>query len=162
MTRNELIEAVFQRLVAAHRVPRREPIRKMVRLIINTAFDVIGNTLIDEEDVNIRGFGSFRARRTKPRTGRIPIGTDLLGKQIFSEMEIPSRVSVTFRPGSNLKELLKGAAMEKTAVVTDPEKTKTKTAGDDKRCPQCGSDKVDWTGNNPKCPNCGTKPWEPK
>ena len=48
--------------------------------------------------------------------------------------------------------------MEKLGVVTEPEKTKTASAGS--RCPACGQVLDQETPNY--CKNCGTKPFEPQ
>lgn len=46
--------------------------------------------------------------------------------------------------------------MEKFGVVLDDEKTKT--AGSQKNCPQCGTELPN--SSVAHCVNCGTKPWE--
>lgn len=49
--------------------------------------------------------------------------------------------------------------MDKYAVETDAEKTKT--AGKDERCPKCGAlAHFDHHRNVPWCAKCGTEPWE--
>jgi len=47
-------------------------------------------------DVSIVGFGTFKTRRTKARTGRNP--------QTGGTIQIPARNSVTFKVGKGLKD----------------------------------------------------------
>ena len=49
--------------------------------------------------------------------------------------------------------------MDKYAVVMSDVAEKT-AALQGRRCPECGTNNVNYTGSTPHCPNCGTRPWE--
>ena len=63
---------------------------------INAVFEVISDTLIAGDFVNITGFGKFEAVTTKPRIGRNPATGEAV--------DIPAKTAVKFRPGKSLKD----------------------------------------------------------
>ena len=46
--------------------------KKHAEVIVNTVFSSIINALRCEDKIELRGFGSFRVRRRRPRQGRNP------------------------------------------------------------------------------------------
>ncbi len=66
--------------------------------VVNTVLTSIGRGLIDDEIVQLIGFGTFQVRERKARTGRNP--------QTNEPIEIPASKSVGFRPGAKLKETI--------------------------------------------------------
>ena len=65
--------------------------------VVQAAIDYIGNRLARGDEVVMRNFGTFEVRLTKPKKGRNPKCAD-------TEMVIPSRAVVKFRPGKELRE----------------------------------------------------------
>lgn len=63
MTKSELIDAVARR----QGVPR-----PMVERVVNVLFDSVSDALLSGDRVEIRGFGSFKARHYEGYTGRNP------------------------------------------------------------------------------------------
>ena len=65
--------------------------------VIQNTLDTITATLANNDEVVLRNFGSFQVRQTKQKVGRNPNkpGTDVI---------IPPRAIVKFKPGKELKE----------------------------------------------------------
>lgn len=61
---------------------------------------IIANELDGGRDFPVVGFGTFKTRRTKARTGRNP--------QTGASLNIPARNSVSFRAGKGLKDRVRG------------------------------------------------------
>lgn len=72
--------------------------RRRVENIIDTFFGTITKTLSKGERVEIRGFGSFTAKKYKPYTGRHP----KTGKQI----KVRSKKLPFFKVGKELKDMV--------------------------------------------------------
>ena len=72
--------------------------RKEVKQIIDTFFGTITKTLSRGERVEIRGFGSFTAKKYKSYTGRNP----KTGKQI----KVRSKKLPFFKVGKELKDMV--------------------------------------------------------
>lgn len=68
--------------------------------MIDAFFNLIGDRLIDGEDVKISGFGNFQIRTKAPRPGRNPRTGQLI--------PIQSRRVATFHASQKLKEQLQG------------------------------------------------------
>ena len=85
MRRIDLIRKVSARTG----IPQRD-----VSIVVDALFEEIKNALKNKEDVGIRGFGSFRVVKTRPRKARI-IKT---GQEII----VPSRLVIKFKPSKNL------------------------------------------------------------
>ncbi len=66
--------------------------------VVSSIFDEITNALSRNESVNLIGFGSFSRRQRAARTGRSP--------QTGETIQIPASISVGFKPGKTLKDLL--------------------------------------------------------
>ena len=65
--------------------------------VIQKTLDEVTSSLSDRNEVVLRNFGAFQVRRTKAKVGRNPNkpGTDVV---------IPPRAVVKFRPGKEMKE----------------------------------------------------------
>ena len=88
MTRSELITFIARR----HRDLPAADIELAVNLIIKT----ISEALARDERIEVRGFGAFSLHHLKPRIGRNP----KTGESVAQ----PSRRSIHFKPGKELKE----------------------------------------------------------
>ena len=64
--------------------------------LFQSALDLITEELGKGNEVTLRRFGTFEVRMTKPKVGRNP-------KKPGSEMRIPSRAIVRFKPGKEMK-----------------------------------------------------------
>ncbi len=84
--------------------------KKQAETIVNIVFDSIVESLRAGEKIELRGFGSFRLRSRKSRTGRNP--------KTGEKVEVPSKKIPYFKPGKELKELInKTLAETGTATV---------------------------------------------
>jgi integration host factor subunit beta len=89
MTKADLIEQVAQ---------LAEVTRKDGEVIVETIFDSIVKSLRAGDKIEIRGFGSFRTRQRKPRTGRNP--------KTGAKVEVPAKKIPYFKPSKELKDLV--------------------------------------------------------
>jgi integration host factor subunit beta len=78
--------------------------KKQAETIVNIVFDSIVDSLRAGEKIELRGFGSFRLRSRKSRTGRNP--------KTGEKVEVPSKKIPYFKPGKELKELINRALAE--------------------------------------------------
>jgi integration host factor subunit beta len=76
--------------------------KKQAETIVNIVFDSIVDSLRAGQKIELRGFGSFRLRSRKSRTGRNP--------KTGEKVEVPSKKIPYFKPGKELKELINKAA----------------------------------------------------
>jgi integration host factor subunit beta len=88
--------------------------KKQAETIVNIVFDSIVDSLRAGQKIELRGFGSFRLRSRKSRTGRNP--------KTGEKVEVPSKKIPYFKPGKELKELInkslgEGPAEEGTPVA---------------------------------------------
>jgi integration host factor subunit beta len=72
--------------------------KKQAETIVNIVFDSIVESLRGGQKIELRGFGSFRLRSRKSRTGRNP--------KTGEKVEVPSKKIPYFKPGKELKELI--------------------------------------------------------
>ena len=72
--------------------------KKQAETIVNIVFDSIVDSLRGGQKIELRGFGSFRLRSRKSRTGRNP--------KTGEKVEVPSKKIPYFKPGKELKELI--------------------------------------------------------
>lgn len=72
--------------------------KKHSELVVNTFFDSIVDSLRHGGKVELRGFGTFKLRRRKARTGRNP----RTGEQV----QVPAKIVPFFKPGKELRELV--------------------------------------------------------
>jgi len=75
--------------------------KKQAETIVNIVFDSIVESLRSGQKIELRGFGSFRLRSRKSRTGRNP--------KTGEKVEVPSKKIPYFKPGKELKELINKA-----------------------------------------------------
>src|SRR6059058_3946405 len=75
--------------------------KKQAETIVNIVFDSIVESLRAGQKIELRGFGSFRLRSRKSRTGRNP--------KTGEKVEVPSKKIQYFKPGKELKELINKA-----------------------------------------------------
>ena len=87
--------------------------KKQAEMIVNIVFDSIVDSLRSGQKIELRGFGSFRLRNRKSRTGRNP--------KTGEKVEVPSKKIPYFKPGKELKELINRVAGE----IASSEKTGT-------------------------------------
>ena len=90
--------------------------KKQAETIVNIVFDSIVDSLRAGQKIELRGFGSFRLRSRKSRTGRNP--------KTGEKVEVPSKKIPYFKPGKELKELINKALSDAGVAVA---------AGDDER-----------------------------
>ena len=84
--------------------------KKQAETIVNIVFDSIVDSLRAGQKIELRGFGSFRLRSRKSRTGRNP--------KTGEKVEVPSKKIPYFKPGKELKELINKSLGEGTAEGT--------------------------------------------
>jgi integration host factor subunit beta len=89
MTKADLIEEVSK----LADVNKREG-----EIIVETIFDSIVKSLRAGDKIEIRGFGSFRTRQRKPRTGRNP--------KTGAKVDVPAKKIPFFKPSRELKDLV--------------------------------------------------------
>ena len=82
--------------------------KKQAETIVNIVFDSIVDSLRAGQKIELRGFGSFRLRSRKSRTGRNP--------KTGEKVEVPSKKIPYFKPGKELKELINRAMAEAEAA----------------------------------------------
>jgi integration host factor subunit beta len=92
MTKAELVEAVSR---------VSDLTRKHSEVIVDAVFTSIIDALQKGDKIELRGFGSFRLRSRKSRTGRNP--------KTGEKVEVPSKKIPYFKPGKELKELINKA-----------------------------------------------------
>ena len=91
MRKQELIKEVAQRT--------NQP-ESVASTLVNATFDAIRDSLSQEEEVTITGFGTFKITHRAAREGRNP--------QTGEPIQIPAGYSVKVSAGSKLKEAAKG------------------------------------------------------
>jgi integration host factor subunit alpha len=89
MTKADIVENIYEKVGIS---------KKETAAVVQTIFDTIKETLEDEENVKISGFGNFVIRRKRARRGRNP--------QTGEEIEISARKVITFKPSNVLKDLI--------------------------------------------------------
>ena len=87
LTKADLIEEVLR----VTELPRKES-----ESIVETIFDSIIGALQKGEKIEIRGFGSFRTRQRRGRTGRNP--------KTGAKVEVPAKKIPYFKPSKELKD----------------------------------------------------------
>jgi integration host factor subunit beta len=85
--------------------------KKQAETIVNIVFDSIVDSLRAGQKIELRGFGSFRLRSRKSRTGRNP--------KTGEKVEVPSKKIPYFKPGKELKELINTALADATHLPLD-------------------------------------------
>lgn len=88
MTKSELIEKMASKY--AH-LPA-----KQVEAAVREILDMMSQTLVDKDRIEIRGFGSFSLHYKAPRIGRNP--------KTGESVNVGAKYSPHFKPGKELKE----------------------------------------------------------
>lgn len=90
MTKAELIDRVMEKV--------DNLTKKQVEFIVNIVFNSIKKSLANGQKMEIRGFGSFRIRKRKSRSGRNPKSGDIV--------DVPSKNVPFFKVGKEMRELV--------------------------------------------------------
>ena len=88
MTRSDLVEALAARF---GQLTQRD-----AEFAVKTILDAMGDTLVQGQRIEIRGFGSFSVSRRAPRLGRNPRSGE--------SVAIPEKRVPHFKPGKALRE----------------------------------------------------------
>jgi integration host factor subunit alpha len=89
VTKVDIIENIYEKVGFS---------KKEVSKIVESVFDIIKESLQQEEKIKISGFGNFVIRKKRARRGRNP--------QTGSDIEISPRRILTFKPSQVLKSSL--------------------------------------------------------
>ena len=89
MTKSELIEAISIKID----VPK-----KRAEDVVNAVFESMRDALLNDDRIEVRGFGSFSIRERKAKKGRNP----RTGEQVF----VDKKKSIHFRPGKELRSIV--------------------------------------------------------
>jgi len=89
MTKADLVDQV----VALGDLTRRDG-----EVIVETLFESIVGALKADDKIEVRGFGSFRTRQRKPRTGRNP--------KTGEAVAVPAKRVPYFKPSKELRDLM--------------------------------------------------------
>jgi integration host factor subunit beta len=95
MTKSELIEAVSEKID----VPKNR-----AEDIVNAVFDAMTDALLNNQRIEVRGFGSFSIREYRSRKGRNPRTGD--------EVQVDEKKSIHFKVGKELRSRVDGLAAE--------------------------------------------------
>ncbi len=93
VTKADLVEEV----VRVTELPRKES-----ESVVETIFESIIGALQSGDRIEIRGFGSFRTRQRRGRTGRNP--------KTGAKVEVPPKRIPFFKPSKELKDHVNGGA----------------------------------------------------
>jgi len=83
---------------------------KDAEAVVTTIFEEVATALSKGDKVELRGFGSFRVRRRRPRAARNP--------KTGVPVEVPAKRVPFFRPGKHLRELLDPPTVRRTEPAT--------------------------------------------
>jgi len=89
MTKADLVEEVTR----VTELPRKES-----EAVVETIFESIITALQADDKIEIRGFGSFRTRQRRGRTGRNP--------KTGAKVEVPPKKIPFFKPSKELKDFV--------------------------------------------------------
>jgi len=98
ITKADLIESVYEKVGFS---------KKDSSEIVELVFEAMKKTLERGEKLKISGFGKFEVRQKNTRRGRNP--------QTGSELQIPARRVLSFKPSQVLKGVLAGEVVEEDA-----------------------------------------------
>lgn len=79
-----------------------------VREIVQMTLDIVAESLARGENIELRNFGVFEVQVREARVGRNPNKPE-------QDVVIPRRAAVKFKPGKELKTLLKDINLDKIA-----------------------------------------------
>jgi integration host factor subunit beta len=89
MIKADLINKISKEL----NIPKQE-----AEIGVNLFFDTIKDAILKGEEIEVRGFGSFRFRNRPSRSGRTPRTGD--------PVKVPPKKVLYFKPSKLLKELI--------------------------------------------------------
>jgi integration host factor subunit beta len=89
MTKADLVQEVTR----VTELPRKES-----ETVVETIFESIITALQSDDKIEIRGFGSFRTRQRRGRTGRNP--------KTGAKVEVPPKKIPYFKPSKELKDFV--------------------------------------------------------
>ena len=89
MTKSELIEEVARQMPG---LPKRD-----VEIVVETILDTMGGALVQRDRIEIRGFGSFIAKKRRAREGRNPRRPEI-------KVSVPQKHVPFFTCGKELRE----------------------------------------------------------
>jgi integration host factor subunit beta len=110
VTKADLVEEV----VRVTELPRKES-----ETIVETIFESIIGALQSGDRIEIRGFGSFRTRQRRGRTGRNP--------KTGAKVEVPPKRIPFFKPSKELKDYVNGGAPASSSAGTQPAAPRSST-----------------------------------
>ncbi|MGQ9495632.1 MAG: HU family DNA-binding protein [Thermoanaerobaculaceae bacterium] len=90
MTRQDIVHGLTNRLGLSH---------EQATAAVSAIFEAMVQALRRGEEIELRGFGSFRFRQRRARTGRNP--------RTGAKVNVPAKKLVFFKPGKELRELLR-------------------------------------------------------
>ena len=99
VTKADFVEEVIR----VSELPRKES-----EAVVETIFESIVDALKGGDRIEIRGFGSFRTRQRRGRTGRNP--------KTGAKVEVPPKRIPVFKPSKELKEHVNGGAPSASAI----------------------------------------------
>lgn len=94
MTKSELIELIASR---QDQLPPRD-----VELAVKMIIDRLAQSLVDNQRIEVRGFGSFSLHYRAPRLGRNP--------KTGEPVSLPGKYVPHFKPGKELRDRVNEAA----------------------------------------------------
>jgi len=89
--------AITKRDIVVHVSNKTGLTQQEVSGVLQSTLDFITTSLANGNEVVMRNFGTFEVRRTKPKIGRNP-------NRQGTEMVIPPRAVVKFKPGKEMRE----------------------------------------------------------
>lgn len=72
--------------------------KRDIARVVDSFLDAVKDTLTEGENIEIRGFGTFKVKERKPRPARNP----RTGEQVL----VPARPTAVFKPAKELKSLV--------------------------------------------------------
>ena len=99
VTKADFVEEVIR----VSELPRKES-----EAVVETIFESIVGALKGGDRIEIRGFGSFRTRQRRGRTGRNP--------KTGTKVEVPPKRILVFKPSRELKDQVNGGAPSASAI----------------------------------------------
>ena len=87
--------------------------RRDGEVIVDTIFESVIHALQSGDKIEIRGFGSFRIRQRKPRTGRNP--------KTGAKVDVPAKRVPYFKPSKELRDLVNPHAAGAKPAASSPD-----------------------------------------
>jgi len=101
MIKNDLVN----KAMTGASVPRASAV-----LAVETVIDVMRQSLVRGDRIELRGFGVFLVKNRKRGIGRNP-------KRPQEEVEIPPGLTIRFKPGKELRDMIVESPPERPAVA---------------------------------------------